>query len=179
MKRIFGKNWWFILVIFFVIVGFAAGLQYFRETNSVAEWIFKFLSDWAVILSATVGLLIVISALLAIQENRRSEARRKIRKWAEDIVLNLYKKDTEEQILELTSLWYIRGSIFYDSKFLGDPIVSKVRATLYAFFEYFFRTLPKKDKLYTKDGKPKQMFIKKRGALNNCVIDLIEVLTKD
>ena len=178
MKRIFGKNWWFILVIFFVIVGFAAGLQYFRETNSLAEWVFEFLNDWAVILSATAGLLVVFSALLAIRENRRSEARRKIRQWAEEILLNLNKKDTEEQSLALTSLWHIRSSIFYDSNFLGGSIASNMRVTLYAFFEYL-QMLPKKDKLYTKSGKLKKTFRHKRDAFSNSLIDLIELLTKD
>ena len=178
MKRIFGKNWWFILVIFFVIIGFAIVLQYLRESNGVAEWIFKFLSDWAVILSATVGLLVVVSALLAIQENRRAEARRKIRKWAEDILLNLDKKNTEEQILALTSLWHIRGSIFYDSKSLGHFIASIAEETFYSFFE-LYKILPKKDELYAKGGKSKRMFIEKKGALNNCIIDLIEALSKD
>jgi hypothetical protein len=85
----------------------------------------------------------------------------------------------EEKLLALTGLWHIRSSVFYDSMFLGSPIVSKAQVTFHAFLEYLNAVIPNKDALYTKDGKLKRKFVYKRGALNNSLIDLIEELTKD
>lgn len=52
--------------------------------RTFSEEVFAFLSDWAIVLSATTALLLVIATFTAIRENRRIGALNRIRVWATD-----------------------------------------------------------------------------------------------
>lgn len=89
MKNLFRKYWWAVL-IGAIILCFAILVQVFRKASplpetdlqGVAEEIFTFLQDWAIALSASVALLLVIVTFMALRENRRIGALNRIRSWA-------------------------------------------------------------------------------------------------
>jgi len=143
MKMLFGKYWWLVPAAIVIILALAVVVQYTKDTSEVAEWVFKFLSDWAVILSATAGLLVVFGALLAIRENRRSEARRKIRQWAEEclkhfdeISIAIYRTDGPIVIKGLDIYSDLRRlevpgkSAYSSANILGEETRKKTKAAL-------------------------------------------------
>ena len=75
MRRFFGKYWWVIPIAIIVILVLAVVVQFTKDTNGVAEWVFNFLKEWAVILGAAVTLLLVIVAFITLKTT--TEQRRK------------------------------------------------------------------------------------------------------
>lgn len=89
------KGYWFIkfITILIVLVLILAVLvQIFKSTNWFAMWFFTFLSEWAMVLSTSVMLMLAGAAIWAIMDNRyarivdRNELLlNEIIKWAEDV----------------------------------------------------------------------------------------------
>ena len=76
MRHLFRKYWYAILIVI-IILTLAVLVQYTKDTNDVAKWVFTFLKEWAVILSAVGTLLLAWIALWTIRERRRSNAAQK------------------------------------------------------------------------------------------------------
>jgi len=83
MKRLFRK-YCYVVLIAVIVLTLAVVVQYTKNTNDVASWVFNFLKDWAVILSAIGAFLLAGIALFTILRERRSKAAQKINTWASD-----------------------------------------------------------------------------------------------
>ena len=94
MRNLFGKYWPVIPICIALILCAAVLVQIFKLSNWVANWLFNFVNDWAIILSASITLLLAVAALWAISETRRirSEDRKlevkrhallMVRKWVQ------------------------------------------------------------------------------------------------
>jgi len=71
VKKWFPKHWLPTLIALVItVICFAALVQIFKETNCIANWLFNFLNDWALVLSASVTLLLATAAFWAIRESR-------------------------------------------------------------------------------------------------------------
>ncbi len=91
------KGYWFIrtiTVIIIIVVVLAILVQNTKDTNNFAKWAFTFLSDWALVLSASATLLLALVAFWAIMDNRNSRILDKkerllneIIEWAEDVLV--------------------------------------------------------------------------------------------
>lgn len=96
MRMLLGKYWPLYLAVIITILVSTVLVQIFKSTNFVAAWLFNFVNDWAAALSATAAVLLIITAFMAIRENRRTRSLDKIRSWAEDAITLLYLPSTEE-----------------------------------------------------------------------------------
>jgi len=67
-----------------VLVGLAILMQLTKSTNCLSNWVFTFLDDWAVILSALTALILVIVTIVNIIENRRRILLTEVQKWTRD-----------------------------------------------------------------------------------------------
>jgi len=123
---LFGKYWWLVPVAIVIILALAVVVQYTKDTNDIAEWIFNFLKEWAVILSASIAVVLVIATLMAVRENRRTQALDRIRVWAENVLQILVGpgKGTEKD-KKFQALWVGSYSISADARFIGGNL--KVR----------------------------------------------------
>jgi len=96
MRDIFGKYWHKYLIVIAAILVAAVLIHIFRSTNCIAAWLFSFVDGWAAALSASAAILLVITALLAIRENRRTRDLDTVRSWAENAIMFLYIPSSEE-----------------------------------------------------------------------------------
>ena len=93
----FLRRFWLPITIGAVIIlGFAIWVQFFKETNCFAKWVFVFLSQWATVLSATVTLLLAFAAFWVISETRHfryldeeTNTIADLNKWATDTFKHL------------------------------------------------------------------------------------------
>lgn len=89
---VFVKRFWLPITIGVVIIlGFAIWVQFSKGTNCFAEWVFDFLTQWAIVLSATVTLMLAIAAFWNVSDTRHfryvesiSKSLDEIRSWALD-----------------------------------------------------------------------------------------------
>ncbi len=96
MRDIFGKYWRRYLIVIAAILVTAVLIHIFKSTNCIAAWLFSFVNSWAAALSASAAVLLVITALLAIRENRRIRDLNTVRSWAENAITLLYIPSSEE-----------------------------------------------------------------------------------
>ena len=87
---IFRAYWKGIVIPFCIVLVIAITIQWFKDDFVFSKWLFEFLSDWAIVLSAFVTFLLAFSAFVAISNDRHQRnIDRKlaiiadIRKWAE------------------------------------------------------------------------------------------------
>jgi len=91
-----------------IVLCLAILVQVFRKASlfantplqGAADNIFNFLDDWAIILSASVALFLVIAAFMAIRENRRLGALNRIRSWATEALRPIAVSGRQAQTLE-------------------------------------------------------------------------------
>jgi hypothetical protein len=86
------KYWRYILPIIILLV-LAVIVQVFKEENIIAAWIFGFISDWSVIISAVFTLVLALAAFISIKEIRKDRRRNRnmilmgrIRNWALSLI---------------------------------------------------------------------------------------------
>jgi len=79
-------------IIFFIAFCLAVVAQFFKATNCVAKWAFTFFSEWAMVLSAAVMLLLAAAAFWAIMDyrhgrrvDRKQRLQNAIVNWAVDV----------------------------------------------------------------------------------------------
>lgn len=139
MKSWFRRYWWGVLVGTIVLC-FAILVEIFRlQGYWLAERIFGFLSGWAIVLSATVALLLVIVAFMTLRENRRSIALNRIRSWATESVrlitlsnINLESKSvTDEDAFNqlktnVRAIKNLSWGVLGDAESLGSDMREKV-----------------------------------------------------
>jgi len=69
---IFLRRFWLpITIVIVIILGFAIWVQFSKETNWFAKWVFDFLAQWAIVLSAAVTLMLAMAAFWNISDTRR------------------------------------------------------------------------------------------------------------
>ena len=128
-----------ILILVSLIVLLSALLiQITKDTNAFARWLFDFISDWAVPLSAGAAVVIAALALRAFQENRRATARLEIRAWAKEALENLATQEGHEiPMQERAELEKVLQSIEAGSfsaqgaaRYLDSKVESKVRKAI-------------------------------------------------
>ncbi len=134
MRTIIGKYWWLIPLGVTIIIILAVLVQLFKETNTLAGWIFNFLQDWATILSASITFMLLVAAFYAFRENRRNQALNRIRNWAEEITVILLTSDSEDRkTRHLNARWAKCVGISADSRFLGGSIKSETGVAIVIF----------------------------------------------
>ena len=77
-----------ILVILIVLLSTVL-VQITKDTNAFALWVFIFVGDWAVPLSAAAAVAIAAMALRTFRENRIATARLEVRGWARESLESL------------------------------------------------------------------------------------------
>jgi len=146
MRNIFGKYWRRYLIVIATILVAAVLIHIFKSTNCIAAWLFSFVDGWAAAFSASAAFFLVITALLAIRENRRTRDMDTVRSWAENAIMLLYLPSSEElPLLKWSELEIKLKSIFAKSvgvlaiadKFGGDfeKNVKKASAKLISLIE--------------------------------------------
>lgn len=84
--------WWlrFLLITFIIIVVFALWIQFSRAfvkpPDNFADWIYQFLDDWSVPLSASVMLLLATAAFFSILDNRHARAIDRMERLLNEII---------------------------------------------------------------------------------------------
>ncbi len=109
MRNWLGKYWPFVLagaiaLFLAIFVQFFRKAERFADTvlQTVSNEIFVFLSDWAIVLSASITLLLVIAAFLSIIENRRLREEERdldFKKRMLDDIMN-WVKDVRQRVSE-------------------------------------------------------------------------------
>lgn len=95
---VFVRRFWLSITILIVIIlGFAIWVQFNKETNCFAGWVFNFLQQWAIAISAAVTLLLALAAFWSISDTRHFRYVESITKsldevcsWAMDTKRALY-----------------------------------------------------------------------------------------
>ena len=99
------RRYWLLLLAFLAIIGLAVWVQFTKDTNSTAKWIFNFVDNWSAALGAAAAFLLVILGLAAIREARRRQALSELRSWAKDTFRELSVPSKQEfPILEKAEL---------------------------------------------------------------------------
>jgi len=88
-----------------IILGFAIWVQFSKQTNCFARWVFDFLTQWAIVLSAAVTLMLAIGAFWNISDTRHfryvesiTKSLDEIRSWALDAKRALFLPWWERQL---------------------------------------------------------------------------------
>lgn len=93
------RNWnreykilWIMGIAFIIFIAFAILVQLTRDCIELSGWVFIFLDDWAIILSASAAFLLFIAAIWNVFDNRDTRRKEKqerllkeIMQWATDI----------------------------------------------------------------------------------------------
>ncbi len=140
MKAWFIKYSWLLIIALVIIL--AVLVQNTKDIFAISKWVFDFLNDWALILSAAIMLLLAIAAFRAISENRAEraeQARRlgllRIRNWAEETFHALATPSKQqglplriqEEIGKLQSSMVNSMGILGDAKRLGGTLDKRVQ----------------------------------------------------
>ena len=87
-----------------IIVGFLTWVQFSKETNCFAEWVFDFLTQWAIVLGAVVTLMLALAAFWNISDTRHfryvesiTRSLHEIRSWALDAKRVLFLPSWDHQ----------------------------------------------------------------------------------
>lgn len=91
---VFIKRFWFPIAIgIVVILGFAIWVQLCKETNFFAKWAFDFVTQWAIVLSASVTLILAFATFWVISDTRhfrylddKTKVITDLNNWAADVV---------------------------------------------------------------------------------------------
>lgn len=102
---VFVKRFWLPLTIgIVIIIGFAIWVQFSKETNCFAKWVFDFLTQWAIVLSAAVTLMLALAAFWNISDIRHfryvesiTKSLDEIRSWALDAKRALFLPSWDHQ----------------------------------------------------------------------------------
>ncbi|MDD4859558.1 MAG: hypothetical protein PHR56_05070 [Dehalococcoidales bacterium] len=92
MKKLFGQRWYFIIIVVIVVLGTAILVQNFKSNNCFAKWLFNFLNDWAMVLSAFATLLLAFVTVWTLREGRRSVLGNRLNEWARKHLVSLNSK---------------------------------------------------------------------------------------
>jgi len=91
------RFWIPVTILIIVVLGFAICIQLNKETCRFAGWVFDFLQQWVIVLSAAVTLLLALAAFWSISDTRHfryvesiTESLDEVRSWAVDTKRALY-----------------------------------------------------------------------------------------
>jgi hypothetical protein len=87
------RKYWSYIVTIIILLVLAVVVQVFKDENVIAGWIFGFISDWSVIISAVFTLALALAAFISIKEIRKDRRRNRnailmgrIRNWALSLI---------------------------------------------------------------------------------------------
>lgn len=138
---LFGKYWWLIPVAIVTILALAMVVQHTKDTSDIAKWVFVFLDEWSMVLSASATLLLAFTAFWAIMDNRRvrtADRREKllndIQNWAESGIVAIApaslqietNKILNELDLNLRPVAAKTLSVLIDTEKIGGDLQTKV-----------------------------------------------------
>lgn len=120
------RSWLPVTIGLVIILGFAIWVQSSKETNWFAKWVFDLLTQWAIVLSAAVTLMLAMAAFLNISDARHfryvesiTKSLDETRSWALDAKRALFLPWWDRQLaLEgnlREKLEYIAASVFVKS----------------------------------------------------------------
>jgi len=148
MASLFGKYWPLylasvVVILVSVIAAIVVQLQLFKETNWLAAWLFKFVNDWAVPLSASATILLVIAIFMTIRETRRRRVLERIRTWASNAITLMKAPSTEEspalKVAELNAKFQAikagSAQILVDSKQISRELNDRVEKAVSSILE--------------------------------------------
>ena len=130
MKR---RQIFFLSVIVTIILSLAIVIQLLKGSNELAKWVFTFVNDWAPALSATAVVILIITFLWNLRENRRERARRAIYDWAKDAMKVTVSSQDKHDFLDILKN---AGTLQYDADSLGKDFKDELMAAMDAITKY-------------------------------------------
>jgi len=118
------RKYWYVILIVVIILALAVVVQYTKDTNDVARWVFSFLKEWAVIFGAVGALLLAVIAFWTIFRERRSKLANEINIWAKNSLRLLAVAEVEATNKEM----YINNMQTRLAKINGEAITLIVDA---------------------------------------------------
>jgi len=106
----------FFIVIVIIILSFAIIIQLFKGCSDLANWVFKFVNDWAPALSATIAVTLIVTFLWNLRENRRERARIALYSWAKDVPMVLISSRDKK---DFDDIFKRGGTLLFDADSLG------------------------------------------------------------
>ena len=150
MASLFGKYWplylaSIVIILASVIAAIAVQLQLFTENDWLAIWLFKFVDDWAVPLSASAAILLIIAVFMTIRDTRRKRNLTRIRTWASNAITLLRAPSTEEspamKVAELKARFQtIRAGstqVLADSRKISRELTDRVEKAVSSIMEHY------------------------------------------
>jgi len=122
----------FLSVIAIAILSLAVTIQFFRDSNPLAEWIFNFFNDWAPALSASAAIILIVTFLWNLRESRREKARSAIYDWVKySIMILTSSKNTRD----FDDIFRRGGTLLFDADILGKKFKDKLIEAINAIGE--------------------------------------------
>ena len=122
-------------IIVIAIIAFASAIiiQFLKDSNEIAKWLFTFVNDWAPALGATAVIALIITFLWNLRENRREKARRVIYNWTKDAMkVTVSSQDKYDFLIILRNA----GTLLYDADSLGKAFKSELTVAMDAIKKY-------------------------------------------